>query len=171
MKEMASCQEATASVRVTASDCNLYKLIVEATITLQRRLLARFGVVLWSLVLIRPTVAIPVIWPPIVLAGARVVAWSVALAGLIRARVVVSLALVADVGHVARVAVDVVLHRLPAAVGQVVVVSPFGVVTITRLPVTKVVAVVVLDLVAVLVLGLLGLVGLVRALKGRNMDN
>ena len=84
-----------------------------------------------------------------------------------------SLALVADVGLEARVAVHHVLDLLQAAVGQVVVVESFGEIAITAFSVAEVVAIVVLDLVVEVVPGLLRFVGFVRlvgpigALRGR----
>ena len=82
---------------------------------------------------------------------------------LVGVGVVVSLTLVADVGHVARFTVDLVLHLLQAAVGQVYVVESFGVVAVTAFLVTEVVSVVVLDLVTKVVLGLIGSIGAVGA--------
>ena len=82
-----------------------------------------------------------------------------------------SVALVADVGHVARVTVDIVPHLLQAAVGQVVVIGAFGGVAVTVFIVTEVVTVVILDAVTVLVprpVVLVGLVGLLEGRKGYN---
>lgn len=86
-----------------------------------------------------------------------------------------SLARVADVGHVARVAVDYVLDLLQAAVGQMVVVESFSEIVVTFLFVAEVVAVIILDLVIVSIVGLLrfvrlvGPAGLVGILEGRKM--
>ena len=86
-----------------------------------------------------------------------------------------SLALVADVGLEARVAVHHVLDLLQAAVGQVVVVESFSEIAITFFLVAEVVAVIILDVVIIRIFRLLGLVrfvgpgGIMGYLEGREV--